>query len=62
MAGAKTLLISALNHAESRATFGIRARRQEIIFSPRSVHPREAVNIRATYDGVRTWAEHGPGV
>lgn len=62
MAGAKALLISALNRAGSRARVGIRAGRQEIIFSRRFVHSREAVNIRVRYDGVRTWAQHGARV
>lgn len=39
---------------------GVRAGRQEIIFSPRFVNPREAVNIRSAYDGVRGWVQHGP--
>lgn len=41
-------------------SLGARIGRQEMIFSPRFLHPREATNIRSAFDGVRAWTTHGP--
>lgn len=48
------------NHASKSGPIGVRVGRQEMIFSPRFLHPREATNIRSAFDGVRGWAQHGP--
>ena len=47
-----------VGHAWSTGSIGARAGRQEMIFSPRFLHPREATNIRSAFDGVRGWAQH----
>lgn len=44
----------------SEGSIGARVGRQEMIFSPRFLHPREATNIRSAFDGARGWAQHGP--
>jgi hypothetical protein len=41
-------------------TQGLRLGRQELVFSPRFVNPRDGVNIRSAYDGVRGWMVRGP--
>ncbi len=48
------------NHTSKIGPIGLRVGRQEMIFSPRFLHPREAANIRSAFDGVRGWVQHGP--
>lgn len=49
-----------LNRSWPEGSIGARAGRQEMIFSPRFLHPREATNIRSAFNGVRGWAHQGP--
>ncbi len=49
-----------LNGGSAQNGENLRIGRQEITLSPRFVHTRGAVNIRAAYDGVRGWLVRGP--
>ena len=49
-----------VGYAWSTGSIGARAGRQEMIFSPRFLHPREATNIRSAFDGVRGWVQQDP--